>query len=343
LGFAVGVAEHKSILRCNESASISFLQSPMRKTLPEQIAANKRASAIWVTLLFLFLVILGTVIVGAYEPKYLIFGAAGSALLGLILVLVATYGGSDIVLQMTGVREATIEEDRMLRNVVEEMAIASGTPMPKVYVIDDSAPNAFATGRDPNHASVAITTGLLQKLDRDELQGVMAHEMAHIKNFDIRLMTTVALVAGAIPLIADAFLRAQWYRRRSDDNDSGQLAIVFTVIGIVLSLLAPLFAMLLKMAVSRQREYLADASAADMTRNPDGLARALWKIEHDSEPLEAANRATQHMYIVNPLRLHGGDSMFSTHPPTEERIRRLQSFGANWQDPLVEAPPRVKA
>jgi len=311
----------------------------MRKTLPEQIAANKRASMVWVSLLFLLLVTLGTVIIGAYAPKYLVYGAIGSSILGIILVLVATFAGSNIVLHMSGVREASDAEDRMLRNVVEEMAIASGLPMPKVYVIDDSAPNAFATGRDPQNSAVAITTGLLRKLNRDELQGVMAHELAHIKNYDVRLMTTVALVAGAIPLLADAFLRSQWYgggRRRNDDRDGNQLAMIFTIIGIVLSILAPVFAALLKMAVSRQREFLADASAADMTRNPDGLASALWKIENDPEPLEAANRATQHMYIVNPLKLHGGDDLFSTHPNTDERIRRLQSFGTNWQDPLAQ-------
>jgi len=310
----------------------------MKRTLPEQIAANKRASMLWVFLLFLLLVALGTVIIGSYYPKYLIYGAIGSAALGVILCLVATYAGPKLVLQMSGARHATDVEDRMLRNVVEEMAIASGLPMPEVWVIEDSAPNAFATGRTPENSAVAITTGLLQKLNRDELQGVMAHEMAHIRNYDVRLMTTVALIAGAIPLLADGFLRMQWYggRRRDDDRDSGQLGQILTIVGIVLSLIAPLFAVLLKMAVSRQREYLADATAADMTRNPDGLASALWKIEHDNEALEGANRAMQHMYIINPLRLHGGDGMFSTHPPTEDRIRRLTALGSNFQDPLAD-------
>jgi heat shock protein HtpX len=312
------------------------------KTLPEQIAANKRASLLWASLLFLLLVALGTSIVGSVAPKYWVYGALGSVLLAAGLCAFATFGGSKLVLKMSGAREATDKEDRVLRNVVEEMTLASGLPMPQIWVIDDHAPNAFATGRDPEHAAVAITTGLLRKLNRDELQGVMAHELAHIRNYDIRFMTTVSIIAGVIPLLADAFLRMQWYgggRRRGDDDDDGggQLQMIFTIIGFVLSILAPIFAHLLEMAVSRQREYLADATAADMTRNPQGLASALAKIENDPDPLDHANRATQHMYIINPLRLHGGESLFSTHPPTSERIRRLLSLGANPQDPLDSA------
>lgn len=309
----------------------------MRKTLPEQIAANRRASVVLVFFIVLLLTALGTAITGAIEPKAWPLGAAGSLVLSIVLALVARYQGPGIVLQMSGAREATADEDRMLRNVVEEMAIASGMPMPKIYVIEDSAPNAFATGTDPQHGIVAVTSGLLQKLNRDELQGVMAHELAHIRNLDIRFMTMVSLLAGMIPLLADFFLRFTFWgggrSRNRDSNDNGAAAI-FAIIAILLSILAPIFAKLLELAVSRKREYLADATAAEMTRYPEGLASALRKIENDSEPLEAANRATQHMYIINPLRLHGGESWFSTHPPTRERIARLLGMAGISNDPI---------
>jgi heat shock protein HtpX len=314
----------------------------MARTLPQQIAANRRAGNLWAFLLFVLLVALGTSIVGAYEPTAWPIGLAGSAVVGVVAILVATYGGSKIVLTMQGARPATPQEDQILRNVVEEMSIAAGVPMPKVYVIEDGAPNAFATGRDPQHGIIAVTTGLLQKLDRDELQGVVAHEMAHIRNYDIRFMTMVSIVAGTIPLLADAFMRMHWYgggprrdRDRDQDGAAG-LQAVFMAVAVILSILAPIFAHLLEMAVSRQREYLADASAAELTRYPQGLASALRKIASDPDPLEVANRAVQHMYIVNPIALSGGEGLLSTHPPTEDRIRRLLSIGGRHQDPLAE-------
>lgn len=307
----------------------------MKRTLQEQIQANRRGSIVLVMLLILILAALGTAIVGSYAPKYWYFGTAGAAGLGLIVSLIASAAGPGIVLGIAHAREATHDEDRMLDNVVEEMAIASGLPKPKVYVIDDYAPNAFATGKDPENGIIAITTGLMDKLDRDELQGVIAHEMAHIRNYDIRFMTMVSLIAGLIPLLADVFMRMQWFgggRHRDDDDDRGssQLALIFTILGFALAILAPIFAALLELAVSRKREYLADATAAEMTRYPEGLARALKKIAMDPDPLEVANRATQHMYIVNPLKLAGGGSdLFSTHPATEERIRALMSLAGN--------------
>ena len=310
----------------------------MKRTLQEQIAANRRGSAILVFFLVLILAALGTVIVGVYAPKQWYLGTAGATALGAILAIVARAGGPSIVLGLARAREATHAEDQVLSNVVEEMAIASGLPKPKVYVIDDDAPNAFATGKDPENGIIAVTTGLLRKLDRDELQGVVAHEMAHIRNYDIRFMTTVALIAGAIPLLADAFLRMQWFgggRRRDDDRESSQLAAVFQIVGIVLAILAPIFAVLLEMAVSRKREYLADATAAEMTRYPEGLASALRKIAMDPDPLEVANRATQHMYIVNPLKLSGdGSDLLSTHPPTEARIRALMGLAGSRQSAM---------
>lgn len=296
----------------------------MRKTIPEQIAANKRASVFFALGLVVLLMALGAVIVGYYEPRYWTFGALSAAALGGLVSMVAFVSGPSIVLSISGAREATHAEDQILSNVAEEMAIAAGIPKPKVYIIEDSAPNAFATGNDHRSGVVVFTTGILNKLDRDELQGVMAHEIAHIRNYDMRFMTVVALLAGLIPLLADSFRHMLWYgggRRRSDDRDSGQA--IFAILGLVLAIVAPIFALLLQLAVSRQREFLADASAAQFTRYPEGLARALQKIAADPEPLEAANRATQHMYIINPLRHLGGDSLFSTHPPTEERVRRL--------------------
>lgn len=299
----------------------------MRRSLQDQIAANKRASFIYAAFLVLLLAGIGAVSAGYYKPAYWPWGAAGAGALGIIVAIVARYGGSGIILSMSGAREATRDEFQILNNVAEEMSIAAGIPVPKVMVMDDSAPNAFATGPDPRHATVVFTTGILDKLDREELQGVMAHEIGHIRNYDIRFMTTIAMIAGLIPLFADGLRRGLWYgggrRERRDGNDSG--AIIFLVLAIVLAILAPLFAKLLELAVSRQREFLADATAAELTRYPEGLARALEKIARDPEPLEAANRATQHMYIVNPMKIASGvENLFSTHPSTAERIRRLR-------------------
>ncbi len=301
----------------------------MRKTLREQIDANKRGSFLLVCCMLLLITLLGACIVGIWKAKYWYFGAGGAFTLGLLCSMVAKFWGAKIVLGISGSREATFEEHQVLVNVVEEMAIASGLPMPKVYVIDDSAPNAFATGNSPQNGIVCITTGLLSKLNRDELQGVMAHELAHIRNYDIRYMTTVSIMAGLIALLAD-FLQGQlrwgfFGRSRSNDNDNNNpLGIVFFVLGIILAITAPIAGWLLELAVSRKREFLADATAAEMTRYPEGLASALRKISMDPDELEAANRATQHMYIINPLKLTGeGSDMFSTHPNTEARIKAL--------------------
>lgn len=306
----------------------------MKRTLKQQIAANRRSSYVFAFLLVLLLMALGAVIVGYYEPKMWVLGALGAGVLGLIVSMIAFVSGPNIVLSISGAREATHAEDQVLSNVADEMAIAAGIPRPKLYVIDDSSPNAFATGKDPKSGVVVFTTGLIDKLDRDELQGVMAHEIAHIRNYDIRFMTVIALLAGLIPLLADMFRHMLWFgggRRRDDDRDNGGQAI-FAIIGIVLAILAPIFAVLLQLAVSRQREYLADATAGELTRYPEGLARALQKLAADPEPLEAANRATQHMYIVNPLRHMGGTDWFSTHPPTELRVRALMGLaGSNRQ------------
>jgi heat shock protein HtpX len=296
----------------------------------DQIAANKRDSLLLLMGVMLLLLGIGYVFARA-EGLPAEFGLAAAACVGVVAWLMAYFGGSSMVLAVSGARHVTHDEAPQLFNVVEEMSLASGVPMPKVYIIDDTAPNAFATGRSPETASVAITMGLLQKLSRDELQGVMAHEMSHVRNFDTRLLLLLAVLVGGIVLAADGFWRISYFgggrRSRDNDNGGGQLQWLFLVLAVALAILAPIFAKMLEMAVSRQREYLADASAALITRYPAGLASALEKISADPEPLEAANRATQHLYIVNPLKgATQKAGLFDTHPPIEERVRRLRAM-----------------
>ncbi len=248
-----------------------------------------------------------------------------------MFMTVGSYYYSDkIVLASVRARPAEKEEFPHYVNAVEGLALASGLPVPKTYVMDDPAPNAFATGRDPNHAVICVTTGLLGMMDRTELEGVLGHEMSHIKNYDIRFMMLVAVLVGAIALMADWFWwsgRLGGFRSR-DDRNSGQLGMILLLVGIALAILAPISAMLIQAAISRRREYLADASGAMMTRFPEGLASALAKIEKDEEPLQSANKATAHLFISNPLREHGGglNSLFDTHPPIEDRIERLREM-----------------
>ena len=217
---------------------------------------------------------------------------------------------------------------RQLQNVVDEMAIAAGLPRPRVYVIADQDPNALATGRDPGHAVICVTTGLLHKLDRLELEGVVAHELSHIGNYDILLGSLVVVMVGIVTLLSDWIMRSYFWggRRRRDDERGGQGAAILLVAGMLLALVAPLIAQLVRLAISRRREFLADASGALITRYPKGLADALRKLDADTDPLEAANKATAHMYIVNPLKGQGGmvNRLFSTHPPIGERIRALE-------------------
>lgn len=245
-----------------------------------------------------------------------------------VLSAIGSYYYSDkIVIAMSRARPATREEYAHLVNSVEGLALAAGIPVPKIYVIDDTAPNAFATGRNPEHGVIAVTTGLLQKLNRVELEGVIAHEMSHIKDYDIRLMTLVAVLAGTVVLLSDWMMRSFWWGggRRRRQNGGG---LIVLLIALVAAILAPIVATLIRLAISRKREFLADAQGAMLTRYPEGLASALEKIAADTEPLEVANKATAHMYIVNPLKDIGGtlSSLFSTHPPIEERVRRLREM-----------------
>lgn len=256
-------------------------------------------------------------------------GYAGM-LVAVVLAVLGAWGSyyySDrIVLSISGAQPAPRDLYPHLYNAAEGLAIAAGIPVPRLYLIGDTAPNAFATGRDPQHAAIVVTTGLLDKLDRLELEGVLAHEMAHIQNYDIRLSTVAAVLVGVIALLSDWFLRSmRWGRRRGSRQSGGGLLLL---LGLVLALVAPLAAQLLRLAVSRNREYLADASGAMLTRYPEGLATALEKISADPEPLEVANKATAHLYIINPLREWGGwaNNLFNTHPPVEERVRRLRAM-----------------
>lgn len=297
----------------------------------DAIAANRRNTFLLIAVMTAVLMLLGYV-VGLYWG----LGEGGLIIAALVAALwigISYFHGDSILLAASRAHEIHKADHPQLFNVVEELTIAAGLPMPKIYIIEDSAPNAFATGRDPQNASVAITRGLLEKLNREELQGVMAHELAHIQNRDILYATLIGAIAGAIILIADVFLRSLRFSSRgrssrSREGKGGGGVAVIVLVGMILAILAPVIARLLQLAVSRQREYLADASAALLTRYPEGLASALEKIARDPDPLEAASRATQHLYIVNPFEKERWslDSLWSTHPPLQERIQRLRAM-----------------
>ncbi len=299
-------------------------------TFRDRIGVNRRNSLLLILAFFVFVLVLGYVIGYAWlgDPRRALFGLVLALMVGTIAGFVAYFAGDSMVLAASRAKEVQHGDAPQLFNVVEEMAIAGGLPLPKVYIIQDTAPNAFATGRDPEHASVAVTSGLLQKLDRDELQGVMAHEMAHVGNFDIRYSMLVGILVGTTVLISDFFLRGLWFGGGRSREGGGYVQIIMMVVAILLAILAPLFARLLQLSISRQREYLADATAVRLTRNPDGLADALQKISGDREVLEVANRATAHLYIVNPVKSFEkrAKGLFSTHPPIGERIEILRAM-----------------
>jgi heat shock protein HtpX len=312
------------------------MTAPPSATFYEQIAANRRNSILLIAVVTFILALLG------FSIGYGLTGqlaaavpiTAGSVLFSGIVSSVSYFAGDGLVLGASKAREVTEETNSRLVNVVRELSLAANVPVPKIYLIDDSAPNAFATGRSPKGASIAVTSGLLDKLDREELQGVIGHELAHVRNLDIRFAMLVAVLVGSVALLADIFLRG-FFRGgggggRSRDG-GGAIMVIFFVLAIVLAILAPIFARLVQLAVSRQREYLADSSSVEITRNPAGLERALVKIAADREPLEVANRATQHLYIVNPLKKNvvEASGLFSTHPPILQRINRLRSLSGD--------------
>ncbi|MEO0122881.1 MAG: M48 family metalloprotease [candidate division WOR-3 bacterium] len=298
----------------------------MRETLYDQIAANKRKTFIFIVITSLFLGALGYIVV-----ELLHWGTAGYIFFGLFIVIynfVLYYNSDKIALASTGSVPADPEEFKQLHNVVEEVAIAAGVPKPKVYITPSPAPNAFATGRNPQNAAVAVTTGLLEIMNREELQGVIAHEMAHIRNYDILLMTVVAAIGGLIVLLRDFFLRSMFLGGRRKSNRSSRGGGILILIGLVLAIIAPLFVALIRAAISRQREYLADASGAYITRYPQGLAQALAKLKQAYQPMAKASQSNAHLFIASPF---GKDrfnisNLFSTHPPIDKRIERLNSL-----------------
>lgn len=308
----------------------------------DRIAANRRNTLLllagFAVFIALFFAAVGAVVAvysGVPEedlPGAILVFAGVAGAIAVVLGVIMYFAAPRTVLAISGAREVTREQEPEFYRVVENLSIGSGLPMPKVWVIDDTAPNAFATGRDPEHAHVAATVGLLQKLEKRELEGVMAHEMSHIGNYDIRLMTTIAVVVGLIALAADLMLRFTWYgagaRRSNRGKGGGGLALLILIVAIIFIVVSPIVASIMRLALSRQREYLADSSGALLCRNPDALADALEKIAKDPEPLEVANKATAHMYVENPLKEHTSflNNLFSTHPPVQERIAILRAM-----------------
>ena len=293
-----------------------------------QIASNKRKSIILIVGLTAFVALIVYIFAMAYGYNPL-------AMMGIALVVMGIYGyfsyynSSSMVLAISGAKEVKDKHQAFeLFTLVENLCIGSGLPRPRIYIIEDSAPNAFATGRDPENAVLCFTTGILAKLDRAELEGVVAHELAHVKNYDIRFISLVVVLVGVIALLSDFFLRMTIFGG-SGNRDNRNGGGIFALIGLAMAILAPIIATVIQFAVSRQREYLPDASAAYLTRNPEGLARALEKISADPEPLEAANNATASLYIANPFKgqtKHLFSNLFNTHPPIEERVRRLRAM-----------------
>lgn len=256
---------------------------------------------------------------------------AGMALIVAGLMSLGSYYFSDkIVLATSGAKQIEKSDNPQLFRIVENLTIAAGLPMPKIYIINDPSPNAFATGRDPNHSVVAATTGILERLNKAELEGVIAHELSHVKNYDIRLMAVVAVLVGFVAILADMFMRSMWFGGVRNEREDNRGQAIFFLIGIIFAILSPLVATLIQLAVSRKREFLADASGALLTRYPEGLASALEKISAYPKPMRNATNATAHLFIANPFKDKAATnwfaSLFNTHPPVEERIRILRSM-----------------
>lgn len=306
------------------------------KNIYEVQSINKTKSAL-VVVFFVVFVFLATYILAEAFGVYIGYEPSVLGFVGIALIISGTtsffgyYFSDKIVLGISGARLANKEEDKIYTQVVENLCIGAGLPKPRLYVINDGAPNAFATGRNPENAVICVTLGLLRKLNRTELEGVLAHELTHIKNYDMRLMSVVSVMVGLVALLGDWFLRAGMGRtgRRSGSNSSGSLIII---LGIVFAILSPIVAQLIQLAISRRREFMADAGSVAITRQPQGLVSALEKISADHEPLEVANKATAHLYIINPFKDKGNKNianfagLFNTHPPISERIKILREM-----------------
>ena len=300
----------------------------MPENLYNLIDANKRKTALFIIVTSLFLGALGYIIIRVAN-----WGITGYVFFGIFIVLynlILYYNSDKIALSSTGSVLADPEEFKSLHNIVEEVCIASGVPKPKVYIMPSPAPNAFATGRNPKNASIAVTTGLLEMMNREELQGVVAHEISHVRNYDILLQTVVAVIGGLTILLRDFFLRYSFGggRKTGARRSGGQVGLILIVIGLVMAIIAPLFVALIRAAISRQREYLADASGAYITRYPKGLAQALAKLRDNHQPLYRASQSNAHLFIANPFGKDRADisSFLATHPPIDKRIDRLNSL-----------------
>jgi heat shock protein HtpX len=292
-------------------------------TLYNQYDKNSRLTWVYLTLFLVFVIGVGYVFAGALQSSAILY----FAVIFSVLTSIASYWWSDrIVLAMSGARELTFADNKELYRLVENLTIAAGLPLPKIYIIEDTAQNAFATGRDPKHSVICLTTGIIARLEKAELEGVIAHELSHIGNRDTLISTVVVILVGFVALLADWFRRWAWFGGRRDSDNRNQAQVIFFIVALILSILAPLAALLIQLAISRKREFLADASGALLTRYPEGLASALQKISRDTEPLEAANRATAHLYIVNPFKGKNVAKLFMTHPPIEERIAALRGM-----------------
>lgn len=286
------------------------------------IAANKRKTVLLIVIFTALILALGFVLDQVYESGGAIIFIA--VVYSVVTALTGYYSGDKVALKLSGAREVTETDNPYVVRMVQNLCIASGTPVPKVHVINDPAINAFATGRDPEHSSIAVTTGAIEKLENEELEGVLAHELSHIRNYDIRVMTLVIVLVGTVVVISDLVFRSfLWGGGRRRNREGGGAMMI---IGLVLIILSPIIAQLIKLAVSRKREYLADASAALMTRYPDGLAKALEKISAQSAPMLRASGATAHLFIANPFRGKSTANLFSTHPPIESRIAALRNM-----------------
>jgi len=292
-------------------------------TIYTQADKNTRLTWIYITGFLIFVIGVGYVFAQAMNNSVILV----VAVIFSTLMSFASYWWSDkIVLAMSGAKEVTHENAKEIYHIVENLCITAGLPVPKIYVINDPSPNAFATGRDPEHAVIAVTKGLAEKLEKKELEGVIAHELSHIGNRDILLSTIIVVLVGFVALMADWFRRWAWFGGGDGDRDRGQLGLILFIAGIILSILAPLAAMLVQLAISRKREFLADADGALLTRYPEGLAGALEKISADPTPMRHANRATAHLFIANPFKGKKISNLFQTHPPIAERVKRLRGM-----------------
>ena len=291
----------------------------------DSIAANKRKSWLLVVLFLAIIIALGY-LWGAYSGDT--FGALTFAgIVAIVMALTSYYGGDKIALSLAGARQIpSRDQNPYVWNLVENLCIAKGLPMPKVYLIPEPAINAFATGRDPKHASIALTEGAVAKLENEELEGVIAHELSHVANYDIRLATLVIVLLGTLAILSDIFLRSSHFIGGGRRSGRGNPAAVLILIGLILALLSPLIGKLIQLAISRQREFLADASGALLTRYPEGLARALEKIEKDNTPLTRVSEATAHLYLTSPFGNKPSflGKLFMTHPPIAERVAALR-------------------